>query len=159
VKKVHDQFNPDHTFDYYFLDEAYAAYFRTDAQLGFLLKVFTGFALLVSCLGLIGLTFYNTQRRQKEIGIRKVLGASVVGIVALLSKDFIQLVLIAFVIATPVAYYFMNQWLQDFAYRIELQWWLFALAGLVAVGIALLTVSVQSVREALANPVNSLRSE
>jgi len=102
---------------------------------------------------------FNAENRVKEIGIRKVLGASVTGIVVLLSKDFVQLVLIAFVIATPIAYYFMSDWLQDFAYSIDLEWQLFALAGIGAIGIALLTVSFQSVKAAVANPIDSLRNE
>jgi len=102
---------------------------------------------------------FNAENRVKEIGIRKVLGASVTGIVVLLSKDFVQLVLIAFVIATPIAYYFMSDWLQDFAYSINLEWSLFAFAGVAAISIALLTVSVQSVKAALVNPIDSLRNE
>ncbi|MEM8523124.1 MAG: ABC transporter permease [Bacteroidota bacterium] len=150
---------PQSPFEYQFMDETYQALYRFEQRLGQLLTISTLLALLIACVGLFGLIAYNVTQRTKEIGIRKVLGASVTGIVALLSKDFIQLVGIAFVIATPIAWYFMNEWLQDFAYRIELQWWVFAFAGLAAIGIALLTVSFQSMRAALANPVESLRSE
>ena len=114
---------------------------------------------LISSLGLFGLTTFEAQQRIKEIGVRKVLGASVGSIVALLSRDFVKLVVAAIVIATPLTWYLMNQWLQDFAYKIDIEWWVFALAGGLAVGIALLTVSFQSVKAALMNPVKSLRSE
>jgi putative ABC transport system permease protein len=116
-------------------------------------------AVLVSCLGLFGLAAFEAEQRTKEIGIRKVLGAGVAGITALLAKDFLKLVVIAIVLAVPLAWYFMRSWLQDFAYRIDLQWWVFALAGLGAVLIAFLTVGFQSVKAARANPVKSLRSE
>ena len=115
--------------------------------------------ILISCLGLFGLAAFTAEQRTKEIGVRKVLGASVVSIVTLLSKDFLKLVLIAIVLASPIAWYAMTKWLQDFAYKIDIEWWVFALAGLLAVSIALLTVSFQSVKAALMNPVNSLRSE
>ena len=121
--------------------------------------MFTGIAILICCLGLYGLVSHAVVQRTKEIGIRKVLGASVFSIVGLLSKDFLRLVLIAIVIASPLAWYAMNQWLKDFAYKIDIEWWVFALAGGLAVFIALLTVSFQSIKAALTNPVNSLRSE
>ena len=120
---------------------------------------FAALAIALSCLGLFGMAVFSIERRTKEIGIRKVLGASVSSVVTLLSKDFVKLVLIANLIAWPVAWYAMNQWLQDFAYRIELGWWTFALAGGVALLIALLTVSAQAIRAALANPVEALRYE
>ena len=121
--------------------------------------LFAAFAILISCLGLFGLATFTAEQRQKEIGVRKVLGASVASIVALLSQDFLKLVLVAIVIASPIAWYAMNRWLQDFAYKINIEWWVFGLAGLLAAGIALLTVSFQSIKAALMNPVNSLRSE
>ena len=154
--KVH---YPNIPFIYSFLDTAFEAQYHKDRLM---MLLFDGFALLtvfVSCMGLFGLTTYTTEQRTKEIGIRKVLGASVGSIVALLSKNFLKLVLIAIVIASPIAYYAMNKWLQDFAYKITIEWWVFALAGLLAAGIALLTVSFQSVKAALMNPVKSLRSE
>jgi putative ABC transport system permease protein len=116
-------------------------------------------AIFIACLGLFGLAAFIAEKRTKEIGVRKVLGASVPSIVTLLSKDFLKLVLIAILIASPLAWYAMNRWLADFAYKIDIEWWVFAGAGLLAVGIALLTVSFQSVKAALMNPVNSLRSE
>jgi len=116
-------------------------------------------AILISCLGLLGLATYTAQVKTKEIGIRKVLGASVVGIVQLLAKDFILLVTIAIVIAVPIAWWAMNSWLQDFTYRINIEWWVFAAAGVIAVFIAMMTVSFQAVRSAMANPVKNLRTE
>jgi len=127
--------------------------------MGKLFTIFSVLSIIISTLGLFGLTTYAVQRRNKEISIRKVLGASVAGVTALLSKEFIKLVLIATVIAVPIAWYAMDSWLKDFAFRIELRWWTFALAGLLAVVVALLTVSFQSVKAALMNPVRSLRSE
>ena len=116
-------------------------------------------AVFIACLGLFGLATFTAEQRTKEIGVRKVLGASVASVVALLSKDFLKLVGIAILIASPIAWYGMNRWLQDFAYKIDIEWWVFALAGLLAIGIALLTISFQSIKAALMNPVKSLRSE
>ncbi|WP_353196964.1 FtsX-like permease family protein [Parapedobacter defluvii] len=121
--------------------------------------LFAAIAISIACLGLFGLAAFTAQQKTKEIGIRKVLGASVAGIVTLLSKDFVQLVCLAIFIASPVAWWAMNRWLEDFVYRIDIQWWMFALAGVVAVVIALLTVSWQAIRAAVANPVDSLRDE
>ncbi|MEM9887912.1 MAG: ABC transporter permease [Bacteroidota bacterium] len=159
IRKEYRAFVPTHPFLGGFINERFENRYDAEIRLGAVVKVFTGIALFLACIGLFGLATYMAQQRMKEIGIRKVLGASVTGIVALLSKDFIKLVGIAFLIATPIAWYLMNDWLQDFAYSIDIQWWVFALAGLAAIGIALLTVSVQSVRAALANPVKSLRNE
>ena len=128
-------------------------------RLARIIGAFTLIAILISCLGLFGLSAFAAEQRTKEVGIRKVLGASVAGIVALLSKDFLKLVLIALVFASPLAYWFMEKWLDNFAYRINIQWWVFALAGAIAVVVAFLTVSFQSVKAALANPVEALRSE
>ena len=146
-------------FEYRFLDDDYAQLYRSEQQLGTVMDAFAGIAIILTCLGLLGLSAYVVAGRTKEIGVRKVLGASVASIVALLSKDFLKLVLIAVLIASPLAYYAMSRWLADFAYRIDIQWWVFALAGLIAVGIALLTVSFQSVKAALMNPIKSLKSE
>ena len=115
--------------------------------------------ILIACLGLLGLATFAAQQRVKEIGIRKVLGASVTNVVTLLSKDFLKLVFISFLIASPVAWYAVNQWLQDFAYRIEVRWWVFPLAGVIAILIALFTISFQAIKAAIANPVKSLRTE
>ncbi|WP_229311687.1 ABC transporter permease [Larkinella rosea] len=159
VRKVWDAYTPDYPLEYKFLDENFEQMYQSEDKLRSLLGIFTAIAIFIGCLGLFGLAAYMAEQRTKEIGVRKVLGASVISIVALLSKDFLKLALIAFVIASPIAGYFMNRWLQDFAYKIEIEWWIFALAGLLAVGIALLTVSFQSIKAALANPVSSLRSE
>ncbi len=159
VKQAWSQFFPTDPFMYSFLDERYDKQYRADERFGQVFGFFTLMAVLVACLGLLGLATFTAQQRTKEIGVRKVLGASITSIVALLSKDFLKLVLIAIVIASPIAWYAMNRWLQDFAYKIDIEWWVFALAGLLAVGIALLTVSFQSVKAALTNPVKSLRSE
>ena len=153
------QLAPYMPFEYRFLDDDYAKLYHSEQQLGTIMDLFAGIALVLTCLGLFGLSAYVVQQRTKEIGVRKVLGASVFSIVALLNSDFLKLVIIAIVIASPLAWWAMHTWLQDFAYKIDIAWWVFALAGLLAVGIALLTVSFQSIRAALMNPVKSLRSE
>ncbi len=124
-----------------------------------MVSIATGLAIFIACLGLFGIATLSIAQRTKEIGVRKVLGASVAGITGLLAKDFMKIVLVSFVLASPIAWWAMNTWLDDFAYRVDLQWWIFALAGVGAVVIAFLTVGFQSVRAALANPVRSLRSE
>lgn len=159
VESLWKDFFPNRVIDYSFLDEAYAAKYRKDKVTNQLFSYFTLLAIFVSCLGLYALVAATAARRVKEIGIRKVLGASVTNIVALLSNDFIKLVGLAILIATPIAWWVMNKWLDDFAYRMEIQWWIFALAALVIVLIALLTVSWQAIRAAAANPVKSLRDE
>ncbi|WP_375444084.1 ABC transporter permease [uncultured Fibrella sp.] len=153
------QIAPYMPFEYRFLDDDYARLYQSEQQLGTVMNLFSSIALLLTCLGLLGLSAYVVQQRTKEIGVRKVLGASVFSIVTLLSSDFIKLVLIAIMIASPLAWWAMHTWLQDFAYKIDIAWWIFAGAGALAVGIALLTVSFQSVKAALMNPVKSLRSE
>ncbi|TWR31363.1 FtsX-like permease family protein [Mucilaginibacter pallidiroseus] len=152
-------FSPNTPFEYHFLDEEFDQMYKTDQRTGEILKVFTLVTIFISCLGLFGLAVFTTRQRVKEIGIRKVLGAGVLNIVGLISSDFLKLVIIAIVISSPLAYYFMHQWLEDFAYRINIQLWVFALAGGMAVLIAFVTVSYQSIKAALSNPVNSLRSE
>ena len=146
-------------FSYSFMDQDFDANYRTEQRTGTIAIIFTVLAISIACLGLFGLAAYAAEQRTKEIGIRKVLGASVSAIVNTLSKDFIKLVLISIAITTPVAWYLMNKWLQDFAYRISIQWWVLVLAGLGAMAIALITVSFQSVKAALSNPVNSLKNE
>ncbi|MBL7796133.1 MAG: ABC transporter permease [Saprospiraceae bacterium] len=146
-------------FNYQFMDEQFDRQYRAERRAGTLILYFAVLAIAIACLGLFGLAAFTAQRRTKEIGIRKILGASVASVVGMLSKDFLKLVLLALLLASPVAWYFMEKWLQNFAYRIEIAWWMFALAGAVAVLVAFATVSVQSIRAALANPVNSLRSE
>ncbi|MBK9488119.1 MAG: ABC transporter permease [Haliscomenobacter sp.] len=159
IQQFYERYNPGFPFDYNFLDEAYQQQYQTESRVGVLSRYFAGLAVLISCLGLFGLATFTAQRRQKEIGIRKVLGATIGSVTSLLATDFLKLVALAIVIASPVAYYFMNQWLKDFAYRIDMQWWMFALAGVLALGIAFLTIGFQSVKAALMNPVKSLRSE
>lgn len=146
-------------FSYRFLDDSFTDMYKGERRAGRIASIFSVLAILIACLGLLGLAAFIAEQRTKEIGIRKVLGASVNGIVRLLSKDFVKLVLIAFVIATPIAWYAMHKWLEDFAYRIDLTWWMFLLAGLAAVFIALVTVSFHAVKAALTNPVKNLRTE
>ncbi len=159
LEAQYSKYLPGKPFEFSFLDEDYNRQYRAEQRIGKMLAAFAGFAIFIACLGLFGLASFTAERRTKEIGIRKVLGASVASITGLLAKDFLKLVVIAIVLASPIAYYFMNKWLADFAYRIDIQCWMFALAGLLAVGIAFLTVGAQSVKAALANPVKSLRSE
>ena len=152
-------FIPNRPFSYYFLDEFFDRQYRSEIRFGNLFLNFAILAIFISCLGLLGLASYSTLQRTKEIGIRKVMGASVSNIVNLLSKDFLKLVGISFLIAAPLAWYFMHGWLKDFAYRISINWWIFLIAGVTAVLIALFTISFQAVKAAIANPVKSLRSE
>jgi len=159
IKKTYDAFFPGNLFDYSFLDERFNAQYANERLFGKVFAIFAGFAIFIACLGLLGLSLFATAQRTKEIGVRKVLGASVSNIVTLLSKDFIKLVAIAFVIASPVAWWIMHNWLQDFAYRISISWWVFLGAGLLALVIALGTISFQAIKAALANPVKSLRTE
>ncbi|MBD0333492.1 MAG: FtsX-like permease family protein [Chitinophagaceae bacterium] len=159
TEKLWKQYNPSFPFQYHFLDETYDNLYKSDQRTGSLFNVFAAIAIFISCLGLFGLATYTAQIKTKEIGIRKVLGATVLNVTGLLAKDFIKLVLIAFVIASPVAWWVMNKWLQDFAYRISTNWSIFALAGLIAMFIAVFTVSLQAIKAAIANPVKSLRTE
>lgn len=150
---------PNLPFEYSFLDEDINQLYLTEKNLSRIISAFTLIAILISCLGLFGLSAYTAEQRTKEIGIRKVLGASVPSVVGLLSKDFLSLVVLSLVIASPVAWFFMDKWLADFAYRISIEWWVFVVAGAVAVAVAFLTVSFQSIKAAMADPVKSLRSE
>jgi putative ABC transport system permease protein len=151
--------DPQHLFEYHFLDKQWELFYREDKIRETIFLLAAVLAILIACLGLFGLATYAAEQRVKEIGIRKVLGASSQRIVAMLSKDFLQLVLIAALIAFPVAWLAMDRWLQDFAYRIHLSWWTFLLAGLIAMLIALVTVSMKAIKAAVANPVKSLRAE
>lgn len=153
------KYNPEYPFDYKFVDEEYARKFNSEQRIAWLASLFAGLTILISCLGLFGLAAYMAETRVREIGVRKVLGASVTNITTLLSKDFLKLVLIAFLVATPVAWWAMHYWLQKYPYHVNIQWWVFALAGVLSVIIALCTVSYQAVKAAMANPVKSLRSE
>ncbi|HVX26008.1 MAG TPA: FtsX-like permease family protein, partial [Parafilimonas sp.] len=157
-KSFHNVYG-NYPFTYGFVDAALSRLYITEQRMGKLFNAFSILSIVISCLGLFGLATFAAQQRIKEIGVRKVLGASEAGIVALLSKDFVQLVAVSFVIAFPVAWWAMNKWLQGFAYRIHISWWVFVIAGLGALLIALMTVSFQSIKAAMANPVKSLRTE
>ncbi len=153
------QYNGDFPFGYSFLDDRFNDIYKGEQQEGTLFNCFAAIAIFISCLGLLGLAAYTAQVRTREIGVRKVLGASVNGILGLLAKDFIKLVLIAIVVATPVSWYAMSKWLQGFAYRVDMPLWVFPAAGAMAILVAFITISFQSIKAALANPVTSLRSE
>jgi len=159
MEKIWVETFPEFIYSYQFLDERIAEFYALDALMLTLLSVFALIAIFIGCLGLFGLVSFMIAQKTKEIGVRKVLGASVPSILWLFGQEFVRLTLIAIVIASPIAWYAMNKWLQNFQYKIDIAWWVFALAGLLAVGIALLTVSFQSVKAALMNPVKSLRSE
>ena len=159
AQKVWKGYASEFPFEYSFLDDDFNRMYKDDQRTGTLFSVFAIAAILISCLGLFGLATYTAQVKTKEIGIRKVLGASVTSLIRLLSREFIVLVLTAFVIATPITWYFMSKWLRDFAYRIDINWWIFLVTGLLAIIIALLTVGFQAIKAAVANPVKSLRTE
>jgi putative ABC transport system permease protein len=159
VSSLWKELYPESPFDFFFLDQKFDEQYKAEQRFSSLFGLFTGLAVFVACLGLFGLAAFTAEQRTKEIGIRKVLGASIASIVALLSSDFLKLVGLAIVIACPIAWYGMSQWLTEFAYRIGLDWWVFVGAGVLIVVITLLTVSFQSVKAALMNPVESLRSE
>lgn len=159
IKNKWSEIFPQSTLNYTFLDKKFDAQYTEDRKFGIAFQIFTGLAIFIAALGLFGLTSYICLQRRKEIGIRKVTGASTFQILKLLNKDFIMLVVVAFIIAVPVGWYIMNNWLQEFAYRTDLNWWLFALAAVIAVLIALFTVSVQSIKAATSNPVRNLRTE
>lgn len=158
VEEAVQEFSP-FPFEYKFLDDQFDQLYKADTKLGEMVGVFTFLAIIIASLGLFGLAAYTTSQRVKEIGIRKVLGASVGGIVAILAKDFLKLIVLGFLVAIPIAWYVTNDWLQSFAYRIEITWWMFALPGLAAILIALLTISSQSIKAALANPIDCLHDE
>jgi len=159
IEAVFKKDNPGYPFEHRFLDEEYNNNFKNEMLVSKLSRLFAILTIIISCIGLFGLAAYTAERRTKEIGIRKVLGASTSNVVTLLSQDFLKLVLVAIVIATPLAWYMMNKWLQDYSYRIEINWWIFLIAGASAIIIALLTVSFQAIKAAIANPVKSLRTE
>ncbi len=159
IESIFKEANPDYPFEYHFIDEEYARKFDDTQRIASLTGLFAGLTIFISCLGLFGLATYMAENRIKEIGVRKVLGASVLNITALLSKEFLVLVVIAIVIASPIAWYAMHLWLQGYSYRIDMQWWVFAMAGLLSVLISLITVSFQAIKAAVANPIKSLRTE
>jgi putative ABC transport system permease protein len=157
--KTWKKYLPEAPFEYTFLDENFDKLYESEQKQGTLFTTFACIAILIACLGLLGLSAFTISQRIKEIGVRKVLGADTGGIVALLSKDFLKLVAIAALISFPVAWYAMNNWLKDFAYRINIQWWVFVIAAIAALFVALVTVSSQAIKAALSNPVKSLRTE
>jgi putative ABC transport system permease protein len=159
IEKKWNALIPARPFSYYFLDEFFDRQYQSEQRFGKLFLNFAVLAIIISCLGLLGLASYSTMQRTREIGIRKVLGASVPNIVNLLTKDFLKLVAIAIIVASPIAWFAMHKWLQDFAYRIPIAWWVFAIAAFLAVFIAVVTVSFQAIRAAVSNPSDSLRTE
>jgi ABC-type antimicrobial peptide transport system permease subunit len=159
MEKVLKNYDPAGNFNYLFADRDFNSKFFREQRMASLINLFAILAIFISCLGLFGLASFVAEQRTKEIGIRKVLGASVTNLWQLLSKDFVVLVIISCLIAAPIAYYFMNDWLQKYTYRTEISWWVFASADLGALLITLLTVSYQAIKAALANPVKSLRTE
>ena len=159
IENIWSKHFPDDPFNYFFLDDFYNQQYKADQRFGKVFTLFAMLAILIACLGLLGLSSYNILQRTKEIGIRKVLGASTQKVVYVLAKDFLILVLIAFVVAVPFTWWIMHNWLHEFAYRINIDWWIFLIAGAIAIAIALITVSFQAIKAAVANPVKSLRTE
>lgn len=159
IQKAWQTMYPDNVFDYHYVNEEMDSFYHKDDLLGKLINITAIIAIVISCLGLSGLISFFAVQRTKEIGVRKVLGASVAGIVYLLSRDFLMMVAGALLVAVPLAWYFMNNWLHDFAYRITIGWWVFVLAGLLSALIAMCTVSYQAISAARTNPADSLRSE
>ena len=159
AEAIFKKYNAEYPVDLKFVDEEYAKKFEAEKRTGVLAGIFAALTIFISCLGLFGLAAYMAENRIKEIGVRKVLGASVAGITTLLSKDFLQLVIISFMIAAPIAWWAMNSWLQNYKYRIEINWTVFAMAGVISIITAIATVSYQAVKAGIANPVKSLRTE
>jgi putative ABC transport system permease protein len=159
IATMKSKWTAEEPFSYSFMDERFSNTYRAEQKVGNILNIFAGITIFVACLGLFGLATFTAQQRTKEIGVRKVLGASVAGIVTLLSKDFIKLVLVAMILASPVAWYLASVWLEDFAYRINISWWMFIAAGAGSIILAIVTVSFQAIKAAMMNPVKSLRSE
>ena len=156
VFKKHNSLSP---FEYQFVDQEYEKKFEDESRVGKLSSIFAGLAIFISCLGIFGLASFMAEKRTKEIGIRKVMGASVISLLGMLSKDFILLVLISFVVSIPTSFWVMSDWLNEYHYRTEIKWWVFAVAGLSALVITLFTVSFHSIKAGMANPVDSLRDE
>ena len=159
AKQVFDKYNPQYGFDYHFVDETYAEKFEQEKQTGTLAALFAGLTIFISCLGLFGLASFVAEKRTKEIGVRKVLGASVYTLWKMLSKDFVILVIISCLIAIPIASYYLHQWLQKYEYRTEISWWIFPVVIAGALSITIITVSFQAIKAAVTNPVKSLRTE
>jgi putative ABC transport system permease protein len=159
LKKIWAHCFPSAPFNYFFLDEFFGRQYEEDQRFGIIFGLFAALAILIACFGLLGLSAYNVIQRTKEIGIRKVLGASVQQLLFILSKDFLFLVFIALVVAVPLTWWTMSNWLQGFAFRTDIHWWVFIVAGILAIFIALLTVSTRALKAARANPVKNLRTE
>jgi ABC-type antimicrobial peptide transport system permease subunit len=159
LETLHNKLNPDFVFAHQFANEEYAYSYEREQVVKKLSGYFAFLAIFISCLGLLGLIIFTSEQRTKEVGIRKVLGANVSQIVTLLSKDFMKLIIIAIIVSTPVAYYFMSEWLQGFEYHIGIEWWMFAIAASGAILLAILTISFQAIKTARENPVKSLRTE
>jgi hypothetical protein len=159
IKKTWEKFSPDYPFEYSFVSDDFSSLYQNEERMGKILSSFTVFAILIACLGLWGLTSFIIERRTKEIGIRKVLGSSVLGIIIMMIKDFAQWILLANLIAWPIAWFIMNKWLQDFAYKTDISFWIFVISGGIALVIALVTISFQAIKAATANPVEALRYE
>jgi len=159
IEEIWDEFVPDKPIDFYFIDEAIDQLYHSETNFKSILSIMTGIIIIIACLGLFGLVAYTAEQRRKEIGIRKVLGATVSNVITLLSGEFVMLVVLANLIAWPAAWIMMNKWLQNFAYHIEMTWWTFVMAGSVVLMIALFTAAIQAIRAAIANPVESLRYE
>jgi putative ABC transport system permease protein len=159
IKQIHKKYNVPNSLDYRFVDHMLEKQYRTEQNTARIVFYFSILAIVVSCLGLFGLATYTAEKRTKEIGVRKVLGASVASIILLFSKEFLKLVLISFVMAAPIAWYTMHRWLQDFAYSIDIEWWIFLITSLLVVIITIVTISFQAIKAALISPVKSLRSE
>jgi len=159
IKGIYDKFFPGNLFDYVFLDDRFNRQYKNEQLFGKVFGLFACFAIFIACLGLFGLSLFATMQRTKEIGVRKVLGASVSNILLLLSRDFLKLIMVANIIAFPVAWWIMHNWLQDFAYRTNLSWWIFLSAAIIALIIAIVTIGLQTIKASMANPVKSLRTE
>ena len=159
AESIFKKYNPSYPFEYNFLDKQYEAKFANEKRTGEMSALFAGLTIFISCLGLFGLASFMAENRIREIGIRKVLGASVFGITQLLSRDFLKLVTVSFLIASPIAWFVMNSWLQSYPYRVQITWWVFVLTFLLSITIALLTISFQSIKAAMTNPAKSLRAE
>ncbi|HET9825718.1 MAG TPA: FtsX-like permease family protein, partial [Chitinophagaceae bacterium] len=159
AEAIFKKYNPEYPFEYKFVDDEYAQKFKSEKRTGTLAALFAALTIFISCLGLFGLATYMAENRVKEIGVRKALGASVTGITALLSRDFLKLVMLSFLLASPIAWWMMHEWLQKYPYRVSIQWSVFIFAGCLSFLISLFTVSYQSIRAAIANPVKSLRTE
>ena len=159
MEKKWKEIAPHRPFEYRFMDEDFQKLYSAESRIGNVFTIFAGIAILLACLGLFGLSVFTAQQRIKETGIRRVLGASVSGLTVLLSARFVVLVIVAFVLASPIAWFVMNKWLQDFAYRIDISWWIFGVAALSVLAITVITVGLQAIKAAIANPVKSLRTE